>query len=420
MIRRTFQSLAVRNYRLFFMGQLVSNIGTWCQAVAQGWLVYTLTGSGTAIGIVTALQFLPTLVGGLWAGVVADRFDRRRILLCTQAAMAAAAGALAVLTIGGVVQVWHIYLLALLSGVGTALDTPARQAFVTELVGPENLPNAIGLNSAMFNASRIIGPGIAGLLIAVVGTGWCFAVNALSFAAVIAGLWTMRGSELHSPLLQPRARRQVRDGLAYAWRTPLLRTNILLIAVVGTFGINFPVILPVLAKEVFHGGSTTYSVLSSVMALGSLAGALLVAARARPTRTVLFGSCLVFGVFSVLAALSTNLYVAVPLLVVVGAAAIAYLSTANTIVQMTCSPEMRGRVMAIYALVLLGSTPIGGPAIGFVCQQFGAQAGLALGGLISLVGGVVAAGAARHKGDVTGVLPPVGVGLPTEEELITA
>jgi MFS family permease len=420
MIRRTFQSLAVRNYRLYFVGQLVSNIGTWCQAVAQGWLVYTLTGSGTAIGVVTALQFLPTLLGGLWAGVVADRFDRRRILLCTQAAMAVAAGALAVLTIAGVVQVWEIYLLALLSGVGTALDTPARQAFVTELVAPDNLANAIALNSAMFNASRVVGPGIAGLLIAVVGTGWCFGVNAVSFAAVIAGLLAMRRGELFSPRLQPRARRQVRDGLAYAWRTPLLRTNILLIAVVGTFGINFPVILPVLAKEVFHGGSTTYSVLSAVMALGSLAGALVVAGRARPTRTVLFGSCLAFGVFSVLAALSTNLFIAVPLLVVVGATAIAYLSTANTIVQMTCSPEMRGRVMAIYALVLLGSTPIGGPAIGYVCQHFGARAGLALGGAISLVGGIVAALAARHERDATVAAPTAGATMPTGEELIVA
>jgi len=281
---RTFRALHNRNYRLFWFGQLVSLSGSWMQTTAIAWLVLKdLHAGGTGLGLVVAVQFLPTLLGGSWAGVLADRFDKRTILVATQSAMAVFAGAMAVLTLTGTVQLWMVYTLAAAMGVATMFDNPTRQAFVTEMVGPDDLANAVGLNSAGFNVARIAGPAIAGLLIATVGTGSCFAFNAASFLAVIGGLLAMRPDELFRTERVAKAKGQVREGLRYALSVPELRLALGLLAIVGTFAMNFTVVIPLVAKNLFHGDASTLGWLTAVMGLGSLVGALFVASRARPT-----------------------------------------------------------------------------------------------------------------------------------------
>src|SRR3954447_7164829 len=352
----TFRSLRIRNFRLYFTGQLVSMTGTWMQAVAQGWLVLRLThNSGSALGFVTALQFLPVLLFGAWSGVLADRFDKRRLLLCTQSFMAVCAAVLAALTIAGSIQLWTLYLLAFLTGLANAFDNPARQAFVSEMVGPDDLTNAISLNSAMFNGARVVGPALAGLAISLVDVGPCFAFNAVSFVAVIGSLWYIRTDELqrHQPVA--RAKRQVREGIGYAWRNPELRRTLLLVGIVGTVAFNFNVMLPLLAKVVFHGTAGTYGLMSSAMGLGALIGAVVTASRVRPSDTWLLGSCIAFGVWMVAAGLAPSLGLALVVLVLMGAFMMAFMATANSSIQLIAVPSMRGRVMALYSLVFLGS-----------------------------------------------------------------
>ena len=395
MIRRAFTSLRIRNFRLFMAGQLVSNIGTWCQAVALGWLVYTLTGSGTALGTVTAVQFVPALFFSLWGGLLADRFDKRKLLLVTQTTLAGMAAVLAGLVLTHTIVVWEVYVLAFLIGSVTAIDMPTRGSFVTEMVGTGEVANGVALNSVMVNLSRVAGPAFAGVLIKWAGLGWCFAFNAASFAAVIASLVAMRPRELYSVAAPLRAKRQVREGLVYAWRTPELRAVLLLVAVVGTFAMNFPVVLAVLAKAVFHGGSGIYSILSVVLALGSVGGAIWVAIRSRPTRTFFLGSCIAFGGFTLAAGLSRQIVVVCVLLAVAGGASIMMMSTANASLQVNSRPEMRGRVAALYTLVFLGSVPVGSPVLGWISQHWGADVGLALSGLITAVAGLVALTVAR-------------------------
>src|SRR5689334_15560666 len=288
--RQTFASLSVRNYRVFFLGMLVSATGTWMQSVAQGWLVLKLTGSGTMVGLVTAAQFLPMLLGGVFGGVIADRFDKRRILFVSQSVLGIAAGLLAVVTLTGVVQTWMVFACALLTGCGTVIDNPTRQAFVSELVGPDKVANAVALNSAMFNAARIVGPALAGLLILIAGTGTCFAYNAVSYVAVLISLTLLRPDELHRGKPVARGKGQVRAGLRYAWHMPELRSTILLVAVVGTFALNFTVLTPLLVRFTFDAGPGTLGLLTSLMGAGSLVGALVAAARAKPTPKVLIGA----------------------------------------------------------------------------------------------------------------------------------
>ena len=394
----TFRSLRVRNFRLFWIGQLVSMSGTWMQTVAQNWLVLSLTGSGVALGVTVALQFLPMLLFGMWGGLVADRFDKRRILLVTQVVPMVLALVMFVLVATGAVALWMVYGLAFLLGLVFAVDMPTRQSFVVELVGPDEVPNAVGLNSAMFNTGRVVGPAVAGVLIATVGLASTFLLNALSYVAVMVALSLMRPDELFAQVRAVRAPGAIRAGVRYVWSTPVLRSTLLLVAVVGTFGMNFGVILPLLARFTFDGGAPMYGWLTSAMSLGSLAGALTAAGRVGPTRRMLVGAGAAFGVLTVVAALAPSAWLLGAALVLVGVAIMLFLATANTTLQLATEPEMRGRVMALYGLVFLGSTPLGGPFLGWVSGRWGGRWGLALSGVVSLAAALVAAAPAVSRG----------------------
>jgi MFS family permease len=391
--QRTFRSLGIRNYRLFFFGQLVSVSGTWMQQLAQDWLVLRLTDRPLPVGITTALQFSPVLLLGIWGGLVADRIDKRRLLLATQGVMGTLALALGVLTLTGAVRLWMIYLLALLLGCATSFDMPARQAFVTEMVGPDHLSNAVGLNSAVFNSARIIGPAAAGVLIAVVGIAPAFLVNAFSYLAVIAGLLLMRPGELYRQPPVERSRGQVRDGLRYVWATPALRSTLLLMSVVATLGLNFRVTLPLLARFTFDGGPSLYGLLASMMACGSVVGALATASRPGPTRSLLLWSVALFGATSLLVAAVTSPLLAAFVLLPVGFSSITWMATANTTLQLGSTAEMRGRVMSIFGLVFMGSAPLGAMLVGWLSEHYGPRSSLLLGGVSSLVAVAVAAAA---------------------------
>ncbi len=370
---------------------MVSMSGTWMQTVAQNWLVLSLTGSGVALGVSVALQFLPMLLFGMWGGLVADRFDKRRILYVTQVVPMMLALVMFVLVATGAVALWMVYGLAFLLGLVFAVDMPTRQSFVVELVGPDEVPNAVGLNSAMFNTGRVVGPAVAGVLIATVGIASTFLLNAVSYVAVMLALTAMRPEELFPQLRADRAPGAIRAGLRYVWSTPVLRSTLLLVAVVGTFGMNFGVILPLLARFTFDGGAPLYGWLTSLMSAGSLVGALTAAGRVGPTRRMLVGAAGAFGLLTVVAALAPSAWLMGAVLVLVGVAIMLFLATANTTLQLTTEPAMRGRVMALYGLVFLGSTPLGGPLLGWVSGRWGGRWGLALSGLVSLGAALVAA-----------------------------
>jgi len=388
---RTFRSLHIRNYRLFFFGQLVSVSGTWMQTVAQSWLVLSLTGSGVALGVTVALQFLPMLLFGLWGGLLADRSDKRKLLIGTQVAGGLLAVILFALVAADAVQLWMVYVMAFLLGVVTMIDMPTRQSFVIEMVGADEVPNAVGLNSAMFNTGRILGPAAAGVTIASFGIAPAFLANALSYLAVIAALLAMRTDELHRRAPAERRRGEVRAGLRYVWDDPVLRSTLFLVAVLGTFGFNFIVMLPLLARFTFSGGAGLYSVFTALMSLGSLAGALYAASRSHPTRRLLIGSGMAFGGLLLATAVAPTAWLTCVLLVAVGTAVMLFLATANTTLQLNSDPAMRGRVMALYGLLFMGSTPIGGPLLGWISETWGPRFGLGLGGVLSLAAAVAAA-----------------------------
>ena len=395
--RRTFRSLRVRNYRLFFFGQLVSLTGTWMQQVGQDWLVLRLTNQALPLGITLALQFAPILVLGAWAGVVADRLDKRRLLLATQVAMASLALVLGVLTATGAIRLWMVYVLALLLGCATAFDMPTRQAFVSEMVGPDRVTNAVGLNSAVFNSARVVGPAVAGVLIAAVGIAPAFLINAVSYLAVIAGLLAMDPARLHRLPPVDRAGGQVRAGLRYLWSNRVLRSTIALVAVVGALGLNYRVALPLLARFTFGGNASAYGALASIMAAGAVVGALAAARRGRPSRVLLLGSVAVFGLLSFAAAAAPTLIAEAVVLAPLGLASMTFLATANSTLQLASSPEMRGRVMALYGLVFLGSTPLGGLLGGWMAGQFGPRSILLLSGVSSLAAAGLAAFLTRQR-----------------------
>ncbi|HEX2047383.1 MAG TPA: MFS transporter [Acidimicrobiales bacterium] len=394
---RTFRSLHIRNYRLFFFGQLVSVTGTWMQTVAQSWLVLSLTGSGVDLGVTVALQFLPMLLFGMWGGVLADRSDKRRLLIGTQAAGGLLALVLWALVATGTVELWMVYVMAFLLGMVTMVDMPTRQAFVIEMVGPDEVPNAIGLNSAMFNSGRIIGPAAAGVTIAALGLAPAFLANGLSYLAVIAALVAMRPEELFRREPAPRRRGEVRAGIRYVWEDATLRSTLFLVAVLGMFGFNFVVILPLLARFTFDGGAGLYSLFTSLTSLGSLMGALFAASRVRPTRRLLLGAGAAFGVLMLATAAAPTVAVASVLLVAVGVAVMLFLATANTTLQLNSDPAMRGRVMALYGLLFLGSTPVGGPLLGWISETWGPRVGLGLGGAVSLAAALAAIGGIRAR-----------------------
>lgn len=382
--RDTFASLGTRNYRLFFFGQIVSVSGTWMQGVAQAWLVLQLTGSGAVLGLTTGLQFLPILVAGPFGGVIADRVDKRRLLMVTQSCAATLALVLGLLTATGAVQLWMVLVLAFAFGCVVAVDNPARQSFVLEMVGSDDLPNAVTLNSVVINAARAIGPAIGGVLIASVGIAACFLLNGLSYVAVLAALAMMRPDELHLGRRARRGGRQLREGFAYVWGEPQLRIPLLVMAVVGTLAYEFHVTLPLLAKFTFGGGPLVYGMLSAVMGVGAVVGGLATARRARTSAAGLVRSAGVFGLLILATAVAPTLPTALVALTLVGAASIRFIATANATLQLHAAPEMRGRVMALWGVAFLGSTPLGGPLIGWIGQEFGARVALAVGAVGTL------------------------------------
>ena len=398
--RVTFRSMSVRNYRLYFAGQLISTTGTWMQSIAQAWLVLQITGSGVALGVTVALQFTPVLLVGAWGGLVADRVDKRRLLVGTQAAAGVLALVLGSVTALGVVQLWMIYVLALGLGAVNALDNPARRAFVVEMVGAEHVSNAVSLSSAMFMAARVIGPAIAGLVIAGFGVSWCFFANGVSYSAAVIAFLAMRENEFFSVEPVPKRRGQLREGLRYAWSTPALRLVLVLTAVIGTLAFNFQVVLPLLAKQTFSGGADTLGVLYASMSIGSVIGALVSAHEARATRRFVLGAALAFGAALVGAALAPTFALELLVLVPVGAAGIAFTAMANGVLQTETAPEMRGRVAALFTVAFLGSTPIGGPIIGWVSEQLGPRAGLWVGGIATLAVTVAAVAAIRRHREI--------------------
>lgn len=382
-----FRSLRVHNYRLFAAGGVVSNVGTWMQRTAQDWLVLDLThGSAAALGATTALQFLPQLMFGLFGGVLADRYPKRPVLLVAQSLMATLALTMGVLTVTGSAQVWHVYTMAFLLGVISCVEVPTRQAFVVEMVGRDDLSNAIALNASIFNLARVVGPAVAGVLMYAIGTGPIFLLNALTFGGVISSLLLMRKAELNPAELVPRAKGQLREGLRYVVERSELLLPILVIAFMAMFTQSFSMSIALMARQVFGQGASSFGVASSAFAIGALAGALLAARRARPTRKLLIAGAIGFGLFQVVVGLAPFYPVYLLLLAPTGIALITVNTAANSLVQMSTSPDMRGRVMGIYVLVFTGGAPIGAPLIGWIADLGGPRVGVMIGGVLTLAG----------------------------------
>jgi MFS family permease len=389
----TFRSLRSFNFRLWTAGGLVSNVGTWMQRVAQDWLVLTqLTHhNASALGIVMGLQFAPQLLFLPWTGSAADRLNQRKLLMLTQATMGVLALILGVLTIAGVVRLWHVYVFAFLSGSAAALDAPVRQTFVAEMVGDADLPNAVALNSTSFNAAQMIGPAVAGLLIARVGIGWAFLLNGLSFAAVLISMSLFRLSELHTSARAHRTTSGFLEGLLYVWRKPDLRAILIMLFLIGTFGLNFPIFISTMAVNVFHSDARGFGLLSSIMAVGTLSGALFAAGRKKPSLASLLVGAGVFGLGCTLAALAPGYWWFGAALVVIGAAGLTFTNGTNSIMQLSTEPAMRGRVMALRVGIALGGTPIGAPIVGWVANHFGPRWALGIGAGAGFTAALVAA-----------------------------
>ncbi|MEO6828075.1 MAG: MFS transporter, partial [Microbacteriaceae bacterium] len=391
-MKYTFRSLRFFNYRVWAAGAIVSNTGTWMQRVAQDWLVLTVltANSSIALGVTTGLQFGPILVLAPLAGVISDRYNKRIVLMITQSSAGVISLGLGILVLGGHAQLWHVYVLALLSGVVAAIDSPARQTFVTEMVPLKDLPNAVGLNSASFNAARLIGPGAAGLLIAGIGIGWVFVINAATFLAVVFSLTRMREADLSTSAAPKRGKGAMRAGMRYVRNRPDIMLILVVIGLVGAFGINFQMTTAIMARLVFDKGAADYGLLGSIMAVGSLAGALLAARRDHPSTRLVVGSALVFGAFSAIAALMPTFWTFAIALIPVGLSALTLLTTANATVQMTVAPAMRGRVMALYMAIFMGTTPIGAPLVGWIGEAWGPRWTLLFGGLVSMAAAAAA------------------------------
>jgi MFS family permease len=382
-------SLRNRNYRLYFWGQLLSMMGTWMQTVALAFLVLKLTGSGTDLGLATAARFIPIFVFGPFGGLIADRLDKRRVLYVTQTLSALVAGIFALLIGLGVIEMWMVYLLALVLGCINVFDNPARQSFIAEMVRPDELSNAITLNSVSLNLARVFGAALGGLFVAVLGLVWCFALNGVSFAAVLASLFLMRGAELYPAQRAQREKGQIRAGLHYVRQTPELLVPLIMITVVGTLAWEFQVTLPLMADHVFGGGAGTYGLMASIMGAGAVIGGLVAAARARPSGRALCLASIGWGIAITAAALAPTLAVEFGTMVFVGYGSITFNSMAKTMLQAASVPVMRGRVMALWGLAWLGTTPIGGPLVGWIGQHAGARWSLVAGGVPTILIGVL-------------------------------
>ncbi|NKX93589.1 MFS transporter [Sanguibacter hominis ATCC BAA-789] len=385
---QTFASLKFFNYRVWFVAALIANIGTWMQRVAQDWLVLTdlSNSSGVAVGVVTALQFAPALFLSPWAGVLADRLDNRRLLMVTQGAQGVLALALGGLVLSGRAELWHVYVLATLLGVATAFDGPARQTFVASMVPDSGLPNAVALNSASFNAARMIGPGLAGLLIAAVGgTGWVFLINGVSFAATIGAMMLMRRTELRPRPRIERAKGQLRAGVAYVRHRSDIMVIMIVAGVVSALGLNFQLTSALMATTVFGKGAGEYGILGSILAIGSLGGALMAARRKRPRVRLVIGAAFAFGLAAGAMSLMPTYTTFAVASIVVGFCTLTMLTSANAAIQVSTDPAFRGRVMSLYMMVLMGSTPLGSPLVGWIGQTFGARWSIGVGAIASLV-----------------------------------
>jgi MFS family permease len=386
-----FRSLRNYNYRIWAMGALVSNIGSWMQRTAQDWLVLTqLTHkSASAMGIVIGLQFAPQILLLPLTGFAADHMDRRKLLIITQATMGALALILGLLTVTGLVQLWHVYVLAFLLGCAGAFDSPARQTFVSEVVGEADLANAVGLNSTSFNAARLIGPAFAGVMIAAVGSGWMFLINAATFVAVLASLYMLRVADLRQPQRKAPTRGGLLEGFRYVWARPDLRTVIMMMGLVGAFGLNFPIYISTMSVGVFHIGADGYGLLTSIMAIGSVTGALMAARRNNPQIRLLIVGGAVFGSGFILAAPMPNYWLFAAALIVIGVASQTFTTSASSLVQLSTAPEMRGRVMAILMAVALGGTPVGAPIVGWAADRFGPRWAMGFGGLAGFAAALI-------------------------------
>lgn len=395
-IHRTFDSLHVPNYRRYFAGQVVSVSGNWIQNVAAMWLMVQLTGDGLAVGMTAALQFLPLMLFGVWGGLLADRVDKRKLLIGTQIGLMVPAVVLAITTFTGTVTPLVIYAMVFLRGTAMAIDNPARQALPIELVGPDRVVNAVALNSVVIQTSRIIGPGIAGLLIAVVGIGWCFVVDALSFLAMIAALLRLDPDEMGEAPRASRHKGAVREGVAYVRHAPHLWIPLAMMGLIGLLSFNFQIVLPLMAHDTWKGTATTFTMLTVTMAVGSVIGALVAGNRREITPRLLVGAATLFGVFQLLAAFAPILPLQLLPLVFLGMASVTFSAGVNSTLQLQVDPAMRGRVMALYSLVFLGSTPIGAPLVGWIAGWAGPRTGMAVGGAAALLAAAGAAWAYRR------------------------
>ncbi|APR34869.1 MFS transporter [Paraburkholderia sp. SOS3] len=387
-----FRSLRNVNYRVWAAGALVSNVGTWMQRTAQDWLVLTqLTHhNAAAVGTVMALQFGPQLLLLPWTGFAADHYNQRKLLMATQAVLGILALMLGLLTVTGIVQLWHVYVFAFLSGCASAFDAPVRQTFVAELVGDADLPNAVALNSTSFNAARMIGPAVAGLVIASIGTGWAFLLNGASFLAVLASLFLLRVSALHANARAHRSKGSLTGGLRYVWSRPDLKAILVMLFLIGTFGLNFPIFISTMAVSVFHADARGYGLLSSIMAIGTISGALLAAGRDRPRFVSLPIGAAIFGIGCTLAAIAPGYWLFAAALVVIGVAALTFTNATNSLMQLTTEPSMRGRVMALRVAIALGGTPIGAPLVGWVADHLGPRWALGVGATSGIAAAMVA------------------------------
>ena len=384
-VARTFSSLHNRNYRYYFMGQSVSLVGTWMQSISQSWLVYSWTHSGFAVGLVVALQTLPILLLGPIGGTLADRFGKYRMLFYTQGFAGVQALVLALLDFTGHLHLWELYTMAVFLGLINMVDNPTRQTFIVEMVGREQLPNAVTLNSVMVNMARAIGPAVAGVLIASVGSSWCFLANSVSFLFVLVSLRAMNQAELAPAPRVSRLKGQLREGFRYVGSTPVVRDALIMMAVIGCLTYEFQTTLPLMTGQAFHGDSSTYGFLTAFMGVGAVVGGLIAAGRPGRSPRRLVGTAAVFGVAVLAAALAPTLFIEEVLLLLVGAGSVTFLALGNATLQLSSEPSMRGRVMSLWSVAFLGSTPIGGPLVGFVGGQLGARYGLGLGGVAALL-----------------------------------